>query len=114
MLWKPQATMTPKPHTNWTDELVAALGTMPDAQLVQQFGLTIQPSAVAAQRVKRGIPSYTYTNKKVEWEPEWLAMLGVATDAEVATAAGVHIDTAGAKRRAMGLTKAAHRNPKIR
>lgn len=106
--------MTPKHHTEWTDELVAALGTMPDAQLVKQFELTIQPSAVAAQRAKRGIPSCTYATKKVEWKPEWLAMLGVATDAEVANVAGVHIDTAGAKRRAMGRAKAEHRNPKTR
>jgi hypothetical protein len=104
--------MTPKPHTEWTDELVAALGTMSDAQLVERFGLAIQPSAVAAQRIKRGIPNVPYATKKVEWEPEWLEMLGVATDAEVAKVAGIHKDTVGAKRRSLGLTQNPQRNPK--
>ncbi len=102
----------PKPHTEWTEELVAALGTMSDAQLIKEFELHIQPSAVAAQRHKRSIPSISFPTKKVEWEPEWLAMLGVETDAEVAKVAGIHKDTVGAKRRALGLAQSTHRNPR--
>lgn len=91
--------------TRWTPEMVECLGKITDEQLVAKFGLRITASAVAAQRQKRGIPSICTIRNKVVWQPEWLSMLGKSSDEEVASIAGIHKDTVGAKRRAMGLAK---------
>ncbi len=73
------------PLVNWTPELDALLGTMPDVELAEQLG--VNRHVVFKRRVKLGLPRYSV------WTNTALSMLGTMTDKELAELLGVHETT---------------------
>ena len=79
-----------RPHTSWTPERVALLGTAPDGDVARLLGTSVDAGQMA--RSVRGIPpaiSQGWPTRPIDWTPERVALLGVASDAEVARRIGV-------------------------
>lgn len=82
---------------NWTDDMLAALGTDKDAVLAERWGTSAK--TVNLKRNSLGIAAFGH----VDWTPEMLAALGQEADASLATRWGISKASVVAKRGALGL-----------
>jgi DNA-binding transcriptional regulator YdaS (Cro superfamily) len=85
----------------WTEELVALLGVLPDTAVAAQAGLDRQ--AVAAERRRRGIPPARPRRSATAWTEEMLALLGTDSDAAVARKFGIRPGSVTYKRHQLGI-----------
>lgn len=81
----------------WTDEMLAALGTDKDAVLAERWGTSAK--TVNLKRNSLGIAAFGH----VEWTAEMLAALGQHSDASLATQWGISKASVVAKRGALGI-----------
>jgi hypothetical protein len=77
---------------------------MPDDKLAQRAG--VHMSTVAAERKRRGVPAVQAHRPAVKWTEEMIALLGKATDREVAAELGLSVTTVYRKRRLRGIPPA--------
>lgn len=96
----PRPLRRPLLHSRWTGELLALLGTMPDAVLAARLGL--HASAVFFARARRGIPAYK-PRPPIELTPEQIAQLGTRSDAELARRWDLATSTVRKKRLSLGI-----------
>lgn len=81
------------PDVEWTDEMIALLGTDSDPNVAAQFG--ISKHSVRYKRTKLGIPPFTEPIRKgpsdgeIFWTRRRRALLGTAPDGEIARRLGV-------------------------
>ena len=90
----------------WTAEMISVLGIDSDRKVAEELGLS--HSVVGGMRRKLGIPPFGESwNPQpavpVPWDRQDLALLGTATDREVADALGRLVHTVGNKRRSLGI-----------
>lgn len=85
----------------WTEDLVALLGVLPDAAVGAKAGLDRQ--AVAAERRRRGIPPARPRRPPIEWTDDMIALLGADSDAAVARALGISRGSVAGKRGRLGI-----------
>lgn len=96
------ATRAPHPMTiNWTPEMDAQLGTMPDAQAAEALGVSV--TKINVRRRVLGIPSYAASHTTIRWTPEMDARLGTAFDGDLAAEWGVSRPAVALRRHALGI-----------
>lgn len=83
---------------NFSDAVIARLGTIPDAELAAELG--IQKNEVRQQRIKRNISP---APRRSKWLTEWIALLGTMPDADVALKTGLSLTSVTCKRRELGI-----------
>ncbi|QNP48752.1 hypothetical protein [Diaphorobacter aerolatus] len=86
-----------RPGIEWTEAMLALLGTDKDAVLAARWGTT--PKTVNLKRNALGIPAYGH----VLWTDGMLARLGTQVDAELAQAWGISKASVIAKRQALSI-----------
>lgn len=84
------------PLINWTPELDALVGTMPDVKLAEQLG--VSHHVVFMRRVNLGIPKFSV------WTDTAISLLGTMTDKDLAELLGVHETTVRCKRLQHGIS----------
>lgn len=82
----------------WPAERVARLGSVPDIQLAEEWGL--KQNSVAVARIRRGISAFQGQKR---WTAQHVAMLGKMSDAEVAKRTGRSKWAVTAARRERGI-----------
>lgn len=91
----------------WTDEMLALLGTVPDQVIAKQLG--IQQTTVRRRRVRLGRDSWRVSAAAAIWTPGALVQLGKMTDARLASQLGIDVATVRQKRRSLGILRGAPR-----
>lgn len=79
--WKKAAGKSKARGVVMTDDVVNRLGAMPDRDLAQLAG--VNEYVIFLDRTRRGIAAFSEPRKP--WSKEEIAMLGTATDAEIAS-----------------------------
>jgi len=83
---------------NWTSQMNALLGTMPDKEVAAQLGLC--ETTVRHHRQELGIPA---SRPQVRWSPEMNDLLGIMFDREVAVELGISCGAVQQQRRTLGI-----------
>lgn len=105
--------MSGKSTVQLTDEHIASMGKMPDAELAKIVGCT--PWVVAYHRKKRGIPTFSEVHEQAgkrsletrrEWTAEEDALLGSDSDAAVAQHIGRTRASVAQRRIGLGIPSA--------
>jgi len=86
-----------KAALEWTDAMLAQLGTDKDAVLAERWGTTAK--TVNLKRNALGIPAFGH----VQWTPEMEAALGTDSDAELARRWGLSKASVVARRQQLGV-----------
>lgn len=89
-----------KPALQWTEAMLAQLGTEKDAVLAERWGTSAK--TVNLKRNALGIPAHGH----FVWTREAEAQLGLASDAQVAQALGISKASVVARRQALGIASA--------
>ena len=96
--------VNPRRTFEWSDDMIALLGTDSDRAIGERLGLP--SSTVARKRWVLGIPSY-YPSRSAargfRWQARHLALLGTMTDREVARRIGISKTTVAEKRSQRGI-----------
>lgn len=92
---------------NWTPDMDALLGTMPDEAVAARLG--ISKLTVSQRRARLGVPSYRSRHRDISWTPEMDALLGTVPDRELAERWGLARATVTARRRRLGIPAACGR-----
>lgn len=105
--------MAGKSTVPWTDEHIALMGTMPDAELAKIVGCT--PWVVAYHRKKRGVPVFSSSHERAgqkslatrrDWTAEEDALLGSDSDTVVALHLGRTRASVAQRRAGLGIPSA--------
>jgi hypothetical protein len=89
-----------KPALQWTEAMLAQLGTEKDAVLAERWGTSAK--TVNLKRNALGIAAHGH----FVWTPEADAQLGLASDAQVAQALGISKASVVARRQVLGIASA--------
>ncbi|MCG7374208.1 hypothetical protein [Pseudomonas luteola] len=101
-------------NDRWTEEILALLGKATDASIARRLG--VSSMTVQRKREQLGIPrrqvSMVSSDRSVEfsWTAESLALLGVESDASVASKLGLNRKGVWAKRTSLGIPRCSKRS----